>query len=620
MLLFGVLAYVVVTQSTPLYTATSVIYLDKGREFLGESSGCSLAGAAIAGLIDSEVEVLRSYAIAQRAIDDLAIPIEPSTDEEAPQNNVLQRALAMLTGTPAPPDAETHAIGRLMASTEIARRAQTFIVDVNVNHASAQTAARLANAVAQAYLDDQVDTKTSAARQTERRFRRRATDLAITLRALEGQINDRLLSAAAANLARQDGVTAAQSNAVSSMLEQLANERQSLFAEHATLTQRIRADRPGETTSLDDLESERAAIDARLNDLDVTTAQARQQLQDYLDSSTLDPALALSLQRLEHEATTTRQLHQDAVERWREAQFLSTQQEPDARLLTAALPPLTDSRPAPLSVLATGLALGLLVGVAGGLVHDHFFLGITGPQLVERATHLPVVALLPTVSRFDASAPQDLITTHPLSDFAEAVRRLSLTLDVPHEGEAGVETLCVLVTSPNANEGKSTLALAYAMYAAASGKSTLLIDADLRQSALFDRLNWQMDAQGPQFSDALANHGESGDAAKLILRDPQTGLDVLGNVTAPLQAADTLLAGTHFAELIKSARSKYEIIVIDSPPVLSFADARILLGFADRAIMTMRYEQTRLPDIQKALRALDQHRAPHFYGVLTFVS
>jgi Mrp family chromosome partitioning ATPase len=179
--------------------------------------------------------------------------------------------------------------------------------------------------------------------------------------------------------------------------------------------------------------------------------------------------------------------------------------------------------------------------------------------------------------------------------------------------------LSVLMTSPNAGEGKSTLALSLAMHAALAGKPTLLIDTDLRQSALFDRLQWQVDADDGQLSDVLTGDTRLDDIETLTFQDPLTGLHVLGNASPPLDQPERLITGQYLADLMQVARQRFDLIVIDSAPVLPFIDARSLLTFADVAILTMRYAQTPLTDIRHALRRLEQHRQPPILGALTFV-
>jgi succinoglycan biosynthesis transport protein ExoP len=628
-LMFGLSAIVIISHVPPLYTATALVRVDPDARHMSETSDRVDVSALAASLIESEVEILRSDTVARRAIRDSFV---------APEGFSLQPSLVARLASPFvttansashEQDAERRLVVDLTSRTRVERRPETFVVSVSVSDPAPQRAALLANALAEAYLAEKEDAQAAATQRVESMLAARVADLAVNLRSVEGRIDDMLLASAAASLARQPGVTAAQNSAIAAILEQLATERRTLFARRAALTRALRAHqavsepqtaqpmRVPLTADNDPstLQSQRADIDERLTWLESATMDARDHLRDFMDIEDLSPGLSLTLFELQEEAETTRQVYHEALERLKQAQFLGQDADPGARLLSRAQPPLESRQPAKITFVVAGLAVGLGVGAGIGFLRERLFHGVFDAATIERAAQLPIVAVLPAVSRFDASAPQDLMVTAPLSPYAEAVRWLSLALQSQRRvGQA----LCVLMTSPNANEGKSTLALSYAMQAALSGKSTLLIDADLRQSALFDRLQWQMEPTGMQFSDVLSGKGDLDDIARLTFRDPQTGLKVLGNAQPPLGPPDTILASPQFADLVTAARSDHDVVVIDSAPILAFVDARILLSYADVAVMAMRHGGTTLPQIQRALRALDHHRGPQILGALTF--
>lgn len=620
--------------SSPQYTATSLVHIDTSAAPSNDRRSEIGLAIVVEGFVNSEVELLRSDATLRRAVREMGLI---HTDLSGSPGLLRQLTGRLMRASPASANTqqnETRLVQRLADQSTIARRGETFVIGITVSNPSPAQASRLANGIANAYLAGRLDTDAFTAQRSQTVLAARVADLAVDLRALEGRIDDMLLAAAAANLASQDGVSAEQKNAVAVVLGQLADERQALFVERTGLTETLRqyefmvagytgavsadsvaASSDGVNDRRDALETRRTQIDERLLALETATIDARDQLRDFLDTGGLAPSDALALRRLTDQAELTRGLYRDAVERWQDAQLRAHDQTPSARILSPAMPPLSDNRPPAPLVTMLGLVAGLVAGVGVGAVRERFIGGVMDAQTIERATDLQVVTLLPQVSRFDAGAPQDLITNDPVSLYAEAVRRLSLSIEA-WRGDDG--NLSVLMTSPNAGEGKSTLALSLAMHVALAGKPTLLIDTDLRQSALFDRLQWQVDAEDGQLSDVLTGHTRLDDIETLTFQDPLTGLHVLGNASPPLDQPERLVTGQKLAELMQAARQRFDLIVIDSAPILPFIDARSLLTFADVAILTMRYAQTPLADIRHALRRLEQHRQPPILGALTF--
>lgn len=613
----GASTLVILSKIGNMYTATTLVDVYTGADRLIASSGNTSIFQLASSMVDSEVEILRAYDTMRRAIRDLQASPDASTNHSTTHGSLASLISSATARSTNVPYDENRMVIDLFEQTTIERLGHSFVVGVKVSDASPERAAELANALAESYLNARRETRSAVASAAETALATRVSDLAANLRSIEGRIDDMLLSAAAANLARQEGVTTAHTNAVSDVLANLASQRRTLFAERAELTALLHS----EAEENDDAPRERRSqIDEQLTALETITADVRLQLQSFLNTEDLGPSLTLAVHRLQGEAQITRQVFQDALERWREVQLLTSHHAQQARIVSHAVPPLHSDQPTKLYVGLAGLVLGLGIGISLGLVREHVFLGVFDADTIERATPLQVISLLPTVSRFDANAPQELVIIQPGSRFAEGVRRIARTLDSTIRPEQRHEgALCVLMTSSRANEGKSTLALAYAMHEALSGKSTLLIDADLRQSALFDRLNWQLDAQAQQFSDVLAGQGTLADVADLTFRDPETGMDVLGDTRPPYGSTETLLTDERFADLISAAKCKYDVVVIDSAPVAQAADARILLSYADVVVMAIRYGRTTLPMIQKTLQRLDQHRAPPIFGALTFV-
>lgn len=661
-LAFAVLAVVVVLQITPRYTASALVLVDTSAQRMVDLEGVMAASPNVSGVVESQVEVLRSDAILLRALR--AEGLEADLASGGTPGMVAQLVARLRPPSDGPVNAQaqaTLAVEALRGRTSINRRGLTFVISIAVEDASPARAAQLANAIAQAYITDQIDAKIDAARSAETALSARVSDLSVDLRAIEAQIDNLLLDAAAANLSSQAEGGDPASQAVIAMLAGIAAERQALFAERAALTSAVRSGdaaqvlsatsdatvavlrtqqaelstrlsnalaagdaRRGELLSaLADVEqtvvsagdARRTSIDTRLAALDSEALSARQQLRTFLDSDALQGAFAIDLFKLQQEAETTRTVYLSALERLKQAETNTSVQVPDARVLSPAGLPLDPSYPA--RGLSAVLALILGLGIGGGisLIREQLFAGIVDPAAIERSTSVPVVALIPLVKGADGDQPQKLITKRPMSSYTESVRRLALSLDTLRGSDA---SLCTMIASASPGEGKSTMALSYAMLSAASGKRTLLIDADFRKPSIARLAGLSQSTGARQFSDMVARNQGFSQIGECALREESSGLTILANTQTPREPTDSLVASSAFAGLIAGARNAFEVVVIDSPPLLPVVDGRILLRYANAICLSVRFGSTTLADLRAAVRELDQPGAPPVLGVLNF--
>jgi polysaccharide biosynthesis transport protein len=157
---------------------------------------------------------------------------------------------------------------------------------------------------------------------------------------------------------------------------------------------------------------------------------------------------------------------------------------------------------------------------------------------------------------------------------------------------------CVLITSAIGGEGKTTLAAQLAARCGNAGMSTLLIDADLRRAALCPLLDV---AEGPGLSDVLKDEAL---IEEVIIRVQGGSFNLLPAGT-PVHDTSRVFHDRKFGLLIAELRQLYDLIIIDSPPVLPVPDALILGRWADGAVLTARYDISRFPQIERARRQLD---------------
>jgi capsular exopolysaccharide synthesis family protein len=152
---------------------------------------------------------------------------------------------------------------------------------------------------------------------------------------------------------------------------------------------------------------------------------------------------------------------------------------------------------------------------------------------------------------------------------------------------------CVLITSAVGGEGKTTLASQLAVRCANAGASTLLIDADLRRPSLGKLLGV---SDGPGFADVL-----KGEAS---LEDALVHLSQLGCYFLPAGHPEPnparVILGQRLAPLLEQIRRSYDVVIIDTPPVLPVPDALTLGRFVDGAVLATRFDASRLSLVRQA--------------------
>ncbi|MCR6546859.1 CpsD/CapB family tyrosine-protein kinase [Dehalobacterium formicoaceticum] len=158
----------------------------------------------------------------------------------------------------------------------------------------------------------------------------------------------------------------------------------------------------------------------------------------------------------------------------------------------------------------------------------------------------------------------------------------------------------IMFTSSMTNEGKTTSIANTAITFATSGKKVLLVDCDLRKSSLHKMFNL---AQMPGLVNLLVEKLNLIDVVQKI--EEFDNLDIITSGPQPPNPAEILATQT-FDRMITEAREKYDIILIDSPPVLSIADASVLCRTVDGVVLIIALNETKKDDAKMAKKALEK--------------
>lgn len=247
------------------------------------------------------------------------------------------------------------------------------------------------------------------------------------------------------------------------------------------------------------------------------------------------------------------------------------------------------------------LLVGMLAGAGFVVVRQRIVGTIGDAEEIEWSTGLPVLATVPHSPATAHAEPhakagrRDARQPVPQDAALESLRnfRAALQLSMPD-----APNRVVLISGPTTGVGKSFVAANLASLVGAAKRRVLLIDADLRKGSLHERFRY---SRAPGLSDVVAGtHGLD----EAIKRDVAPGLDfmAMGNVVPD---PGELLLQPALAEMIERVASRYDLVMIDGPPLLPVADALILGRLAGTVFLVARSGVTTLTALDESARRLE---------------
>jgi capsular exopolysaccharide synthesis family protein len=284
----------------------------------------------------------------------------------------------------------------------------------------------------------------------------------------------------------------------------------------------------------------------------------------------------------------------------------------DARIVSHAVPPLDPASPSPPLLGVVGGAMGLMLG-AGALVarrwlHD----GVETPDEAERICGVPALGGIPRLGgrRPRRGKVADLVVGQPHGGLTETVRGILYRIQ-RCEGPQGPPKV-VLVTSPLPRDGKSSLAAAMARVAAQDGFRCLAIDGDFRRPALAHLMGVK-----PRWH--LNDYLEGRIALEeMLIGDPSSAAHFMLARPAP-DCSTAFLEQPRLHALVEAARQHYDLVVIDTPPVMSVVDPLVLSRLADAAVLVVSWREVSRKLVREAIMRLATAACPVVGVVLSRV-
>lgn len=664
------LAVAIITlQTPPRYTATANVLLDTRKEKVSDVQEVLSGLPADSATVDTEVQVLKSRQLAERVTKALNLEADPEYNGRLRKPTGLKAlagGVASLVGAKPPAEvalsplaaqrAHEAIVDGVLRGLAVKRSGLTYVINVSYQSSSPQKSAEIANKFAELYLLEQLEAKFEATQQATKWLNSRLDELRGQVLADEAavqqyKIANNLLSAAGTSLTEQE--ISAYNQSLAQARAQVAEDNARLATARGQLARGSNGGDVGEALDspvIQQLRAQRATVSGQvadlagrygerhpemlkakrqLSDIDaqiqqeiqriVSNLQAKAQVSQQRASAitgslggargtlaTNNRAL-VRLNELERNAEASRTLYESYLNRFKETSTQQGIEQSDARIVSNAKIPISQSAPKVSLNLLLGMFLALGAGLGAIILAELLDAGLATAEDVEHRldlAYLGAIPLLSSVAEEKTIAPIDYLVEKPLSSFAEAFRSLRTSIVYSRLGDT---VKVVAITSALPGEGKTTTSVCLARSSSLQGLRTIIVDCDLRRRTVNRLLKSEPEIgllevlSGEATLDAAITIDEASGATVLPLaRTSFTPKDVFGT-----PAMDRLLS---------ELRERFDLVILDTAPLLPIADTRVLAPKADVVVFLARWRKTPQHAVEAAFRLLTGSSA-HVAGV-----
>ena len=317
---------------------------------------------------------------------------------------------------------------------------------------------------------------------------------------------------------------------------------------------------------------------------------------------------------LKRDLETNQALYEGLLGRMKDASVAATMVSSNVAVITAPELPYKPWLPKPWLFLALSVILGVMLGIGTAFFLEYLDSSIKTAEEIEKVGHIPSLGMIPMLDNgaLPESTSQHLETiTHfqPRSQISEAISHIRSAIML---STSTSPPQVIVVTSSNPGEGKTTSTSNIAIGLSGGERKVLLVDCDLRKPRLHRAL-------GISNRRGLTNYLTGGSSLEELIKPTEVPcLDFLPAGPTPPNPND-LLSSSAFSKMLAILRQNYRHIVIDSPPVIGFADARTLSVLSDGVVLVFKHHSTTREAARLAVQMLVQNNSQILGGILTMV-
>ncbi len=530
---------------TPIFQATATVKVEPTLSIAGVSTDQWDTFMTL----NTEVKIIKSAVLAERAARILNL-ITPEMSE----------------------DEKKSLIGNIQSKISAERVGDTNLINISVTSSDAKETALIANATARSYIEKGMDDRSRRARELRQYIEVQLRDAETKLRKSEEELR----------------VFTEQSGAKGAM---------------GWLSSRLA-----------DLESRKSELLKKYTDQHPEVRRIMQQIEATEEQMKKLPATDLEYARLSRALRFNEDIYSLLSRRFKESQISEADKVQSAFIVTPALEPGSPIKPNKVTNISFGVLLGIFLGFVLALLVENLDTSIGTIEDVEKYLSLPVLGIIPHIEPAISQKKQwaslsgrnqkvsllrsKLIVHHSgKSPFVESYHtlRTNLKFTTLKEADKTGKGKIISFTSAGIGEGKTITAANFALAAAQSGVKTLLIEADLRRPSI----HWIFGlSRGPGFSDCVLGTKKWNEVIKgttdflmgelgtdKIIQSP--GFENLSIITSGPSIPNPIdiLNSPQTTAMLKDVAAHYELIILDCPPVLLFADALLVGAHATGTIL-----------------------------------
>lgn len=583
-------------------------------------------------MIRSQIDTIRSRAVIDRVIDQQKLLENPTFNPNISGTRWLMR----LFSSQKKEDSDrrmaqdrTLIAARLRAHLDVDNDGRSYSIIIHYSDNDPDRAADITNAFVDQYLVDQLEVKYDITRRVNDWLSTRLVELQNKVKIAEGAvedfktknnlvdvgdetitqqqlmaINEQLLEARASRSQAQaalNGVKNMSKSELETSSVVVANHLIGELKQQEALVRRKEADlatRYGDRhPMMIDARNELASIHGKINeeinnivaglqnDYDIANSKV-ESLEGELsklkaETSTGNQAM-VTLRQLQREAAAERSLYEGFLTRFKQVAEQQDLQMPDSRVIARAEPPVKPYFPSPMIFIEIGALVGLTFGFITALLLEYLDRGIRFLSVAEKRYGVSGLGIVPLAETKPGQLPTDYLLEKPMSVYAESIRSIRTAV---HFSNVDNPPKVIVITSSFPEEGKTVFSSSFARLLARSGQRVVLIDADMRRPRVHSLLS--LDKTKPDLAMVLAGDAHLEDA----LQKDASGADVI-IASARTTNPQDLLASRQMEKLVDELRSRYDMVIIDTPPIMTVTDAALIGRIADTTIYVARWSST----------------------------
>ena len=539
----------------PVYKATSTIKITEQKSF--STILTELAGTPIGDPMISYARTINSLPIIEEAVKQLGLAGENPSAEDI-----------------------TEVAGSLQGAVDAQIEENTNIIRISVEHENPQLVSKLANKVAEVFIAQNLKENSKQARRTKE-----------FIQAQLEEVQKKLINS---------------ENSLKRFKEQEAPSGIAIKLEERLMA--LEADKNKFSKTYTDLHPDIIKIDQQIEEL-------REQLKDL-------PETELTYARLTREVEINDNIYRDLKAKLESARIAESEKIEYVSLVEPALTPQAPVSPNRRLNYLLGAVLGLLLGLSATFLVEQLDTSIGTIEDVEGYLKLPALGIIPYLKTGDEKSnsllqrlwpkqpksskdkflrlrKQLLVNYSSTSPIFEAYRMLRTNIQNEIFKDKEGQGKIILLSSSGPEEGKSITISNLAIAMAQGGIRTLLIDADMRRSTIHKIFGLENKEPGlcdvlrgshkvedviRRFTDFLMGELGPEEALKVPGLD---NLHILTSGSIPAMPAE-LLSSSDMDALLRTLRDKYDLILIDTPPILAVADTTIIADKTDGVILVYR--------------------------------